>query len=143
MVLIGYGSLLASCSFIILQASNMKVFSVEILLCRKYSGVKKWTLGLTGGRDQIAIIRAGGSISRVKGPLSTPGSSIIAEQLIEKIRSVRGRSVFSYVLVYKYVLFNSSSKLCFSHSSFEESKKYKAAIIRIDSPGGDALASDL
>jgi protease-4 len=80
---------------------------------KKYSGVKKWTLGLTGGRDQIAIIRAGGSISRVKGPLSTPGSAIIAEQLIEKIRSVR------------------------------ESKKYKAAIIRIDSPGGDALASDL
>lgn len=26
---------------------------------------------------------------------------------------------------------------------FLESKKYKAAIIRIDSPGGDALASDL
>ncbi|CAN7064688.1 unnamed protein product [Brassica oleracea var. botrytis] len=80
---------------------------------KKYSGVKKSTLGLSGGRDQIAIIRAGGSISRVKGPLSTPGSSIIAEQLIEKIRSVR------------------------------ENKKYKAAVIRIDSPGGDALASDL
>lgn len=70
----------------------MQVVSVE--LCRKYSGVKKWTLGLSGGRDQIAIIRAGGSISRVKGPLSTPGSAIIAEQLIEKIRSVRGRVFF-------------------------------------------------
>ncbi|CAG7904555.1 unnamed protein product [Brassica rapa] len=80
---------------------------------KKYSGVKKSTIGLSGGRDQIAIIRAGGSISRVKGPLSTPGSSIVAEQLIEKIRSVR------------------------------ENKKYKAAVIRIDSPGGDALASDL
>ncbi|KAK9278401.1 hypothetical protein L1049_027966 [Liquidambar formosana] len=51
---------------------------------RKYSRVRKWTLGLTGG-----------------------------EQFIEKIRSVR------------------------------ESKRYKAVIIRIDSPGGDALASDL
>lgn len=36
------------------------------------------------------MIRASGSISRVKGPFSTPGSGIIAEQFIEKIRSVRG-----------------------------------------------------
>lgn len=79
----------------------------------KYSRVRKWTLGLTGGRDLIAVIRASGSISRVRGPLSLPGSAIVGEQLIEKIRAVR------------------------------ESKKYKAAIIRIDSPGGDALASDL
>ncbi|KAH9627542.1 hypothetical protein KSS87_008397 [Heliosperma pusillum] len=80
---------------------------------RRYSAVKKWTLGLSGGKDRIAVIRASGSISRVRGPLSTPSSGIIAEQFIEKIRSVR------------------------------ESKRYKAAIIRIDSPGGDALASDL
>ncbi|XP_022769682.1 serine protease SPPA, chloroplastic-like isoform X2 [Durio zibethinus] len=80
---------------------------------RKYSKVRKWTLGLAGGRDLIAVIRASGSISRVQSPLSTPSSVIIAEQVIEKIRSVR------------------------------ESKRYKAAIIRIDSPGGDALASDL
>ncbi|KAJ4713276.1 serine protease SPPA, chloroplastic [Melia azedarach] len=80
---------------------------------RKYAGVRKWTLGLTGGGDQIAVIRASGSISRVRSPLSLSSSGIIGEQLIEKIRSVR------------------------------ESKKYKAAIIRIDSPGGDALASDL
>ncbi|XVF54515.1 hypothetical protein PTKIN_Ptkin05aG0186600 [Pterospermum kingtungense] len=80
---------------------------------KKYSQVRKWTLGLAGGGDQIAVIRASGSISRVRSPLSTPSSGIIAEQIIEKIRSVR------------------------------ESKRYKAAIIRIDSPGGDALASDL
>ncbi|XAR63859.1 hypothetical protein NMG60_11023988 [Bertholletia excelsa] len=80
---------------------------------RKYSKVRKWTLGLSGGRDQIAVIRASGSISRVKGPFSVPSAGIISEQFIEKIRSVR------------------------------ESKRYKAAIIRIDSPGGDALASDL
>ncbi|XVE54626.1 hypothetical protein DITRI_Ditri03aG0097200 [Diplodiscus trichospermus] len=80
---------------------------------KKYSKVRKWTLGLAGGKDQIAVIRASGSISRVRSPLSTPSSGIIAEQIIEKIRSVR------------------------------ESKRYKAAIIRIDSPGGDALASDL
>ncbi|KAB1212797.1 Serine protease SPPA, chloroplastic [Morella rubra] len=80
---------------------------------RRYSGVRKWTLGLSGGKDQVAVIRASGSISRVRGPLSVPDSGIVAEQFIEKIRSVR------------------------------ESKKYKAAIIRIDSPGGDALASDL
>lgn len=80
---------------------------------RKYSGVRRWTLGLTGGGDQIAVIRASGSISRVRNPLSLSSSGIIGEKLIEKIRKVR------------------------------ESKKYKAAIIRIDSPGGDALASDL
>ncbi|KAJ4960836.1 hypothetical protein NE237_020746 [Protea cynaroides] len=80
---------------------------------KKYSGVRKWTLGLSGGKDKIAVIRASGSISRVRSPLSIPSSGIIGEQFIEKIRSVR------------------------------ESKIYKAVIIRIDSPGGDALASDL
>ncbi|KAL5751456.1 hypothetical protein ACOSP7_026059 [Xanthoceras sorbifolium] len=87
--------------------------NLPIVDYRKYSRVKKWTLGLTGGKEQIAVIRASGSISRVRGPLSLPSSGIIGEQLIEKIRSVR------------------------------ESKRYKAVIIRIDSPGGDALASDL
>ncbi|GJR27953.1 serine protease SPPA, chloroplastic [Tanacetum coccineum] len=80
---------------------------------KKYSRVKKSTVGLSGGKDQIAVIRASGSISRVRGPFSSPSSGIIAEQFIEKIRTVR------------------------------ESKRYKAVIIRIDSPGGDALASDL
>ncbi|XP_054791272.1 serine protease SPPA, chloroplastic-like [Prosopis cineraria] len=80
---------------------------------RKYSRVRKWTIGMSGGKDLIALIRASGSISRIEGPLSVSGSGIIGEKFIEKIRSVR------------------------------ESKKYKAAIIRIDSPGGDALASDL
>ncbi|XP_006345083.1 serine protease SPPA, chloroplastic isoform X2 [Solanum tuberosum] len=80
---------------------------------RKYSKVRRWTLGLTGYKDQIAIIRASGSISRTRGPFSSPSSGIIAEKLIEKIRSVR------------------------------ESKRFKAVVLRIDSPGGDALASDL
>ncbi|KAL8216073.1 hypothetical protein R6Q57_022910 [Mikania cordata] len=80
---------------------------------KKYSRVNRWTVGLSGGKDKIAVIRASGSISRVQGPFSSPSSGIIAEQFIEKIRIVR------------------------------ESKTYKAVIIRIDSPGGDALASDL
>ncbi|KAF3331460.1 Serine protease SPPA [Carex littledalei] len=79
----------------------------------KYSRVKKWTLGLGGGEEQIAVIRASGTISRTRGPLDLLGSDIVAEQLIEKLHSVR------------------------------ESDKYKAVILRIDSPGGDALASDL
>ncbi|GJN22137.1 hypothetical protein PR202_gb09675 [Eleusine coracana subsp. coracana] len=79
----------------------------------KYSRVSKRTLGLQGGGEQIAIIRASGSITRTRSPLSVPSSGIIAEQLIDKIRTVR------------------------------ESDKYKAVILRIDSPGGDALASDL
>ncbi|XP_024976157.1 serine protease SPPA, chloroplastic-like [Cynara cardunculus var. scolymus] len=80
---------------------------------KKYSKVKKWTLGLSGGKDKIAVIRASGSISRVGGSFFSPSSGIVAEQFIEKIRKVR------------------------------ESKRYKAVIIRIDSPGGDVLASDL
>ncbi|CAI8610172.1 unnamed protein product [Vicia faba] len=80
---------------------------------RKYSGVRKWTVGVSGGKELIAVIRASGAIHRVESPLSAPSKSIIGEKFIEKIRRVR------------------------------ESKKFKAAIIRIDSPGGDALASDL
>lgn len=57
----------------------------------KYSRVRNWTLGLTGGADQIAVIRASGSISRVRSPLSLPSSGIIGEQFIEKIRQVRGK----------------------------------------------------
>ncbi|KAJ8430954.1 hypothetical protein Cgig2_003538 [Carnegiea gigantea] len=54
---------------------------------RLYSGVRNWTFGLSGGKEQIAVIRASGSI-----------------------------------------------KL------FRESKRYKAVVIQIDSPG---IASDL
>ncbi|KAK4479288.1 hypothetical protein RD792_014799 [Penstemon davidsonii] len=80
---------------------------------RKYRRIRRWTLGLTGSRDQIAIIRTSGSISRARGPLSASNSGIVAEEFIEKIRSLK------------------------------ESKRYKAVVLRIDSPGGDALASDL
>nr|GEX39003.1 serine protease SPPA, chloroplastic [Tanacetum cinerariifolium] len=80
---------------------------------KKYSKVKKGTLGLSGGKDKIAVIRASGGINRVEGPFFSPSSGIIAEKFIEKIRRVR------------------------------ELKRYKAVIIRIDSPGGDGLASDL
>ncbi|KAF9591956.1 hypothetical protein IFM89_010403 [Coptis chinensis] len=92
------------------QKKEKKLLMVDY---KKYSRVRNWTLGLTGGKDKIAVIRASGSISRVRSPLSLSGSGIIGEQFIEKIRSLR------------------------------ESKRYKAVILRIDSPGGDALASDL
>ncbi|MFS7939439.1 putative peptidase S49, ClpP/crotonase-like domain superfamily [Helianthus anomalus] len=80
---------------------------------KKYSRIRKWSVGLSGGKDRIAVIRASGSISRVGGSLFSPSSGIIAEKFIKKISKVR------------------------------DSKKYKAVIIRIDSPGGDVLASDL
>ncbi|GJX61065.1 serine protease SPPA, chloroplastic, partial [Tanacetum coccineum] len=79
----------------------------------KYSEVKKGTLGLSGGKDKLAVIRASGDINRVEGSMFSPISGIIAETFIEKIRKVR------------------------------DSRKYKAVIIRIDSPGVNALASDL
>ncbi|CAL5363978.1 unnamed protein product [Camellia sinensis] len=74
--------------------------------------VRKWTVGLSGGKDLIAVIRASGRISHARG-LNVPRSGIVGEQFIEKIRRVR------------------------------ESKRFKPVVIRIDSPGGDALASDL
>ncbi|KAI3688828.1 hypothetical protein L2E82_46691 [Cichorium intybus] len=86
---------------------------LPVVAYKKYSRVRKWSLGLTGGKDQIAVIRASGSISRVGGSIFEPSSGIVAEKFIKKIREVR------------------------------ESKKYKAVIIRIDSPGGSAVASDL
>ncbi|KAH9297297.1 hypothetical protein KI387_028979 [Taxus chinensis] len=86
---------------------------LQLVDYKNYSRVRKWSLGLSGGRDQIAVIRSSGSISRVRGRFSSSRSGIVSEQFIEKIRQVRA------------------------------SKKYKAVILRIDSPGGDALASDL
>jgi len=53
-------------------------------------------------------------------------------------------------ITFKCAFFSSSCllhRLCPGHTEssffFSESNKFKAAIIRIDSPGGDALASDL
>lgn len=83
---------------------------------RRYSRVRRWTVGLEGGGDQIAIIRASGNITRARSPLNVPRSGIIADQLIEKIRSITESGRY---------------------------KNVKAVILRIDSPGGDALASDL
>ncbi|KAG6672755.1 hypothetical protein I3842_16G075100, partial [Carya illinoinensis] len=80
---------------------------------RKYSAVRKWTLGLSGGKNQIAVIRASGSSSRARSPLNVSSSGIIAEQFIEKIRSVR------------------------------VSKRYKAVIIRIDTLEAMLWLSDL
>ncbi|KAJ0049131.1 hypothetical protein Pint_16334 [Pistacia integerrima] len=142
--------------------------NLPIVDYRKYSGVRKWTLCLTGGKDQIAVIRASGSISRVRSPLSLSSSGIVGEQLIEKIRTVRGIDDFvrfGPLILYApfsfkndmscghfgwLIIFESGHQL-FKFSGIEvqsftkciESKRYKGAIIRIDSPGGDALASDL
>lgn len=88
---------------------------LRTVLYKKYSRVNKWTLGLDGGSNRIAVIRAAGGISRTAGG-GLPGSSgegIASDTFIEKIRFVR------------------------------EAKQFKAVIIRIDSGGGDALASDL
>lgn len=56
---------------------------------RKYSAVRKWTLGLLGGKKQMAVVRASGCISRVRNPFNVSSSGIIAEHFIEKICSVK------------------------------------------------------
>ncbi|KAL3512356.1 hypothetical protein ACH5RR_025075 [Cinchona calisaya] len=80
---------------------------------KKYSGFRRWTPGLTGYKDQIAVIRASGSIRCTRGRFSGHGSQIISEEIIEKLHTAR------------------------------VSERFKAVIICINSPGGDALASDL
>lgn len=80
---------------------------------RKYSRVNPWTLNLAGNKEQIAVLRAVGSISRSRAGINAAGDGIVSDQFIEQIRRIR------------------------------DSKNFKAAILRIDSPGGDALASDL
>ncbi|MFS7900458.1 putative peptidase S49, ClpP/crotonase-like domain superfamily [Helianthus anomalus] len=159
---------------------------------KKYSRIRKWSVGLSGGKDRIAVIRASGSISRVGGSLFSPSSGIIAEKFIKKISKVRGMYnidlangsgwVRSWVKMgsgqngfgskrvnYKKGLFWFGSKrvrvetgpgqngsgservsgrngpytITSYNSFYQDSKKYKAVIIRIDSPGGDVLASDL
>ncbi|TKY73262.1 Serine protease SPPA [Spatholobus suberectus] len=62
---------------------------------RKYSRVRKWTVGISGGKELVAIIRASGSISRVESQLSVSSSGVIAEKFIEKIRTVRGKLDFT------------------------------------------------
>ena len=81
----------------ILSINLYKVFFFfgVMLTYREYSRVRKWTLGLSGGEDQIAVIRASGSISRVRSPFSDSSSDIIEDKFIEKIRSVRG-NILSY-----------------------------------------------
>ncbi|MFS7939452.1 putative peptidase S49, ClpP/crotonase-like domain superfamily [Helianthus anomalus] len=93
-------------------AEKKKITLIEYK-CAKYSRIWKWSVGLSDGKDRIAIIRASGSITRVGGSFFSPSSGIVAEQFIKKISKVR------------------------------DSKRYKALIIRIDSPGGGHLASDL
>ncbi|XP_076937295.1 serine protease SPPA, chloroplastic-like, partial [Bidens hawaiensis] len=56
---------------------------------KKYSKISKWSVGLSGGKDRIAVIRASGSIGRVEGSLFSPSSGIIAEKFIKKISKVR------------------------------------------------------
>jgi hypothetical protein len=64
---------------------------LSLELCRRYSKVKEWTLGLSGGGSKIAVIRAVGGISRARGGgLSVGGEGIVSDTFVEKIRTVRG-----------------------------------------------------
>ncbi|PHT47736.1 Serine protease SPPA, chloroplastic [Capsicum baccatum] len=74
----------------------MKAWDIASFYERRYSKVRRWTLGLAGYEDQIAVIRASGIISRTCGPFSSSSSGIIAETLIEKIPNVQGLIILSF-----------------------------------------------
>lgn len=73
-----------------IHQNKISKWFLGLIKYRKYSRVRKWTVGISGGKKLIAIIRASGSISRVKGQLSLFSSGITAEEFIEKIHTVRG-----------------------------------------------------
>ncbi|CAI5478111.1 unnamed protein product [Closterium sp. Yama58-4] len=80
---------------------------------KKYGKVSPATVGL-GGKERIAVLRAVGAITQGKERGGgMGGGGVKGESIIEKLRMVK------------------------------ENKQFKALVLRIDSPGGDALASDL
>ena len=90
-----------------------KIKSLPLVLYEKYSRVRKSSAGIPGGKELIAVIRASGSISSVLNPPFTSINGIFAERIIEQIHRVK------------------------------DSDRFKAVIIRVESLGGDALASAL
>lgn len=73
----------------------------------------EWLVGI-GGRKRIAVIRAVGAITSGKnGSSPVTGNTLGSESLVELIRKVR------------------------------DNKRYVACLLRCDSPGGSALASDI
>eukprot|EP00249_Psilotum_nudum_P018445 c26807_g1_i2 orf=111-1544(+) len=57
---------------------------------KKYSRVKPWTLNLYQGKDQIAVLRAVGGISRARIGINIVGDGIVSDEFIQKIRQARG-----------------------------------------------------
>lgn len=79
-------------------------------VCRRYSRVREWTVGLSGGKDLIAVLRASGRIICARGPFNIPSSSIIGEQFIEKISMVRGM-LFSYQVHKIFIIMSALRRL--------------------------------
>lgn len=80
---------------------------------RRYKDVSPSAFGLNKGRKVIAIVRASGAISSSTNAISSSEPSINAKAVIRDLRKAADR------------------------------KDVVAIVLRIDSPGGEALASDL
>lgn len=80
---------------------------------RKYSRVSPTAFGLSGGRKAIAVVRTAGAITGTSSGGASGGSSITSPAVIGQLRALK------------------------------KDKNIAAVVLRIDSPGGDALASDL
>jgi protease-4 len=86
---------------------------VHFVELNEYRGVSAGSLGLGGG-PRIAVIYAAGIIASGKSNYDTPGGGVVgSETVIEYLRKARADSAV------------------------------KAIVLRIDSPGGSALASDV
>ncbi|GAU35230.1 hypothetical protein TSUD_205060 [Trifolium subterraneum] len=97
----------------LLKRPWVKSDALTLVSLRTYSRVRKWTVGIPSSKELIAVIRASGTIKSVESTSTSPSNGITANKFIAMVRKVRA------------------------------SNKFKAAIIRIDSPGGDPLAADL
>jgi hypothetical protein len=89
---------------------------------RKYSRVKLWSLNLSGSKDQIAVLRAVGSISRTRGGINVGGDGIVSDQFIEQIRRVRG--LFLWLCISCRLSIRAIKKMPFSVVFARENQNY-------------------
>jgi len=90
-----------------------KKSKLKRLSLKRYKSVSPSAFGLNKGKKVLAIVRASGAISSSDGVMSNTGPSISAKEVIREIRKAA------------------------------EMKNVVAIVLRVDSPGGEALASDL
>ncbi|KAJ0886183.1 putative peptidase S49, ClpP/crotonase-like domain superfamily [Helianthus annuus] len=119
-----------------LKSLNGRLFGMRPILDLrgsrlKYSRIRKWSVGLSCGKDRIAVIRASGSI----GPVG-----IIAEQFIKTISKVRGIRRLSSELIALGFDGLASDLMWREIKLLAESKPVVASLVDMAGSGGYQMA---